>query len=136
MPNTFGEVYKWSFFLKIYMHATKVNQLQDAIKVQNWLLAMNDASEYEWNIAKNDEKFRAKMRENCRILVDYAINKASDVAVKSIHEILNLVDNSIYKSPQIRHLSFAAQPILQDIETLLAPALHPQNAIRAAVAAA
>jgi hypothetical protein len=102
------------------MNTNKNALLEDAIKIKYWMLAMSNASEHEWNIASNDSKFRNKLKENSRILVDYALNDRNALALKTIRDVLDLMKTCSLK---IRYANPEAQPILRDIASILGAAL-------------
>jgi hypothetical protein len=102
------------------MNTVNIGHLEDASKIKNWLMAMLNASEYEWGIANNDHKFRNKLIENSWVLVDHASNHASPIAIKTIRDILDLI--ATY-SQKIRYVNRRAQPVLNDIALILETAL-------------
>ena len=96
------------------MNANRINSLEDAVKVKNWLRAMSDASEHEWLVVNNDQRFRNKLIENSHTLVEYARRESHVVALKTIQDILNLIDYS-----KISYINRESQPVLNDIAVIL-----------------
>jgi hypothetical protein len=106
--------------MNTYVNAYEIAPLEDAIKIKYWMMAMSNASEHEWNIASNDSKFRNKLKENSRILVDFALNQRNALALKTIRDVLDLIKTCSLK---IRYANPEAQPILRDIASILGAAL-------------